>query len=163
MSGQFCTIAMFCCTFNLPSPKILVLPEEPGRLPARLHEVHRLPPPPPLPLHPHLRPARDAVVRGHLQLRLRHPSFQLRLLFCRHAHCLSGGEQTLLRKIQKQKRFHFPDSICLLPLLRTHCHCFKKRLMATALKEVDCNSSERMVVPHCRWLDSERVGVIEKQ
>ena len=61
-----------------------------------------------------------------------------------------------------QKRFHFPDSICLLPLLRTHSHCFKKRLMATALKEVDCNSSERMVVPHCRWLGLRESGGYRK-
>ena len=51
---------------NKNPPKVLVLTAQLGDFTAEQHEVHCLPSIPPLPLHRHLRPPRDAAVWGRV-------------------------------------------------------------------------------------------------
>lgn len=52
------------CSRGPAAPQVLEPPAQPGGVAAQLHEVHRQPPVPALPVHRGLRPAGHAVVRG---------------------------------------------------------------------------------------------------
>ena len=71
---------------RLQSNTLLDVAAQPGHLTDQLDALHHQPALPPLPLHPHIRAARHAAVRRHLELRRLHALGQLQPLSDRHAH-----------------------------------------------------------------------------
>lgn len=62
---------------DIQGHQVLGLAPQPGHIAAQLHAVHHLPAVPALPVHTHLRAARNAAVRRTVQFRLRHSAHQL--------------------------------------------------------------------------------------
>ena len=76
-------------------PQVLVVAAESGHLSAQLDALHHIAVVPSLPLHPHIRPARNAAVRRRVELQGGHAAGQLQQLHSGAAHSVPGEYLTV--------------------------------------------------------------------